>query len=332
MKIRITLISILLLQNFANADVWTFSTDNDLFFQSDDAYTAGGFLSWMGDEYSQSDKDSFTYTYTSTLKSIVTALPLVDLESKKLNAAISLQEIMITPNDLSQEEPIYTDMPYSGTFAMHLSLFAWDKHEFDEYRVSMGVVGPLSGAEQLQSLVHTITGSTEAMGWDNQLGNHFYLNLGYLKGMKSYEYKLNNTTRFEWFNSYYFDVGNYYIGAGAGTLIRIGQNMPNNFNASSTLISISPTNNLNFASRNDKFGWSANLGINGDLIGYMYLQDAARDAGYDVQKQRWLINLTASVDVYYENMRASLELFPSRGSVNDDSTSWGRISFTWYLN
>jgi|GEM_PF-382964 len=331
MKIKVIVISLFSIFNFSYADVWTLATDNDLVFHSDDAYTAGMFASWVGDEYSKSEADSFTYLYTSTLKNIFTLLPLIDLENKNLNASISLSEIVMTPNDLTQTQAIYDDIPYSGTLGIDFSLFAWDKNQFDEYRISVGVVGPLSGAEQLQNLVHKITGSEEAKGWDNQLGNHFYVNLGYLKGMKNYEYFLNNDTRFEWFNSMYFDAGNYYIGAGAGSLVRIGQNIPNNFNTPSTLMSTSASNNLNFTSRKNEFGWAANLGISADLIGYMYLQEAAIDAGYDVEREWGIVSLTASFELYYENMRASLDLFPSRTSSKDDSGSWGRISFTWYL-
>jgi len=331
MKLKIVTISLLSIYQFLYADTWTLSTDNDLFFQSDDAYTAAIFVSWMGDEYSKSDKDSFTYSYTSTLKDIFNTLPLVDLESENLNASMSLQEIMMTPNDLTQRDAIYNDVPYSGTLATHFSLYAWQENEFDEYRISVGLIGPLSGSEQIQKTIHTLTGSEVPMGWDNQIDNYFLLNVGYLKGMKNYEYNLNHNTRLEWFNSMYFDVGNYYIGAGGGSLLRIGQNMPHNFNTPSALMSISPSNHLNFTSRKSELGWAANIGINANFIAYMYIQEIAQKEGYNLEDKNLLVSMLVSFDLYYENMQASLEFFPSKTSKVDESSSWGRISFTWYM-
>jgi hypothetical protein len=107
--------------------------------------------------------------------------------------------------------------------------------------------------------------------------------------------------------------------------------MPNNYNTPSALMSISPSDNLNFTSRKNEFGWAANLGMSADLIGYMYLQEAARNEGYNLEREWGLVTLTASLELYYENMRASLNLFPSKSSSEKDSSSWGRISFTWYL-
>jgi len=333
MKTKIILFYIFFVVSFLKADVLTFSTDNDLFFQSDDTYTAALFLSWTGEEYKKADKDSFTYHYTCAFKNIINTLPLLDLDKKNINANISVQEIIFTPNDLSKSEPIYNDVQYSGTLALHFSLYSWDDTTFDSYRFSVGLVGPLSGAQHIQKVVHKITASEEPKGWDNQIDNYLAFNLGYLKGYKTYEHKLSYTTRIEWFNSTFLDLGSYYAGAGFGTLVRFGKNMPYNFNTPSALMSVTPTNHLNFKARNKELGWAVNIGTFVNYINYMYTHEISQKNGYKTESDAAIfLSGKLSFDLFYKDLQASLEFYPTRSKVTVKNTaSWGRISFTWSL-
>ncbi len=337
MQIKTITISLLLFSKLLFGDTYTFSTDNDIVFNSDNGYTAALYLSWMGDEYKESQKDSFTYNYTSALSTLINYLPYVDLYGKRLNSTISLQEMIITPTELNSTKPNYDDVAYSGTLGFHFSLYAWNKDEFDQFRISTGVVGPLSGAEQIQTYIHKITGSTEPKGWDNQLDNHFFLNFGYLKGYKSYTKEFSGDIRLEWFNSGFADLGNYYIGAGGGTLLRFGQNMPYNFNVLSTLMSVSSANQINFKSRSDNLGWAINMGVYANYIAYLYTLEASKRAGNqeDISELTNTKMLTGklSLDIFYENLQASLEIYPTRAEYDSsDAASWGRINFTWYFD
>ncbi len=319
------------------SDVYTFSTDNDIVFDSDNGYTAALYFSWMGDELKDSEDGSFTHTYTSSFANLVDYIPFTNISSKKLNATISVQEMIITPTDLNATEPEYDDVAYSGTLGFHFSLYAWDETEFDQFRISTGVVGPLSGAEYIQKYIHKITGSTEPKGWDNQLDNHFFLNLGYLKGYKSYTKEFDHNIRLEWFNSGFADLGNYYVGAGGGTLIRFGQNMPYNFDVLSALMSVSSANQVNFKSRNDHFGWAFNMGVYANYIAYLYTLEASKELGnhQDISEVTNAKTLTAKIgiDIYYDNIQTSFEIYPTRSEYDSsDAASWGRINFTWYFD
>lgn len=331
------IISLLLSSKLLLSDIYTFSTDNDIVFNSDNGYTAALFFAWMGDEYKQAEKDSFTYYYTSTLSNLVNYLPYVSLDGKKLNASISLQEMIVTPTDLNSTEPNTDDVAYSGTLGLHFSIYAWDAQEFDQFRISTGVVGPLSGAEQIQTYIHKITGSTEPKGWDNQLDNHFVLNFGYLKGYKSYTKKLGSNVRLEWFNSGFADFGNYYVGAGGGTLLRLGQNMPYNFDTLSALMSATSTNQINFQSRNNKLGWAISMGVYANYIAYLYNIEANKKNGIkkDISEITNAKVLTAkvSINLFYENLETSFEIYPTRTEYDSsNAASWGRINFTWYFD
>ena len=211
-----------ILSQNAIADIWSVSIDNDVVFDSDDSYTGAFIVTWTGDEYSRAEEGSFTRSYTSFMSGMASWFPFSDFKGKKRNATIALQEFIITPDDINETEPVYDDVPYSGTLALHFSLYVWDEQEIENYRISAGVVGPRSGAEQLQRNLHKIIGANDPKGWDNQLGTHYALNFGYLRGIKHYIKPYANGMRLEWASSYFADIGNYYVGAGGGSVVRFG--------------------------------------------------------------------------------------------------------------
>lgn len=92
-----------------------------------------------------------------------------------------IMQIMFTPNDLAATERQSKDYPYSGAlFATH-TLYSYDaakKYDFQTELV-LGVMGPASMAQQLQTLVHRIINYQRPMGWGNQLGTDILVNVNF---------------------------------------------------------------------------------------------------------------------------------------------------------
>lgn len=306
----------------------SFSLDNDYVFDSDNGYTGGIQIGWMSDAYDTTVESS----YVSFLDKTVTALFPLDKEGKYVNGAANLQEIIITPNDTNAREPIYDDVPYIGVLTANFSYFLWNTESFEEFRVSVGTVGSYSGAEELQNGIHKLIGDNEAEGWKNQLGNYIVLQAGYQKGVRQYTADFSENKRFEWFNSYFLDVGNIYNGLGVGSAIRYGYNMPNSFSKSGSLLNSSQNDQLNLDPYPHTWGWSVHAGIFVDAIGYFYLMEKAEDLGYDVDTKKMLTRGEFGIDLYQKNYRIALELFPVLTSHNGyKADSYGRMTFTWYF-
>lgn len=320
----------LLCSSFAHAQNWYVEVDNDLMLSSDDAYTGGASLTYIGDTYNEQD-DGIYHEYTSAMRSIFSTLLQDDFSSKKLSASIGVQYITITPSQIQVKEPLYNEMPYAGILTTHFSLFAWDDDAFEQYRISTGVIGEYAYTKEAQEWVHRVTGSEKAEGWGNQLGNIFTLGVAYLKGMRSYKEEYNDGYTFEWFNSYYADVGNSFIGGGGGTLVRFGSNVPNNFDVPTIFYNHSPNKVLNMHDRTQALGWSVEAGTSINGIGYYYLYDEGKKQGYDFDRPRWILTSKVGVSLYIENLNFSLELFPVVTSKNSaHSESWGRFSLGWH--
>jgi hypothetical protein len=312
-----------------HAESWHVEMDNDLLFSSDDAYTGGLNITYLGDEL-QSSQDGIYNTYSLAMKNLFSFILVDDFSGKNMSASMGIQEIVITPKNIEVTQPQYDDTPYVGLLNTHYSLFVWDETVFDQYRIQLGYVGKYSGAKELQKSIHILTDSQKANGWKNQLGETFVAGLGYLRGVRSYEYAFSESARFEWFNSFYGDLGNAYIGGGVGSVVRIGVNMPRNFDVSSGLFQNAPSKMLNLQSRSENLGYSLDIGTSLNGIGYLYLYDEGERQGYDFSTPRWSITSKIGLSLYAANIHCSLELFPmfTRDKTIQES-SWGRFSFGW---
>lgn len=88
---------------------------------------------------------------------------------------------MYTPARLDEGELVADDRPYAGWSYLALSVtrcvevLGWE----DRLELSLGVVGPASGAEATQALTHDLFGSQAPRGWRHQLRDEPTLSLSY---------------------------------------------------------------------------------------------------------------------------------------------------------
>ncbi|MHA4807686.1 lipid A-modifier LpxR family protein [Flavitalea flava] len=134
-----------------------------------------------------------------------------------------IMQIMLTPNDIAVTERQSKDYPYSGAlFATH-TLYSYDpvkKYDF-QTELILGVMGPASMAQQLQTWVHRIINYQRPMGWGNQLGTDILMNVNFTaekqlvawRSMAPYGEVIGGGQAF---------FGTMLNGAAVYTLIRIG--------------------------------------------------------------------------------------------------------------
>jgi len=169
-----------------------------------------------------------------------------------------------TPENKDSYEPQYGDRPYAGY--THLDL--WKNYvdgQNDAYVIlSLGVIGPASGAEVMQSGLHYLTGMHMPMGWKNQLKDEPVANVG---GYESVPIKVKEWLEFKPFIGANF--GNRLVDVECGSFVRAGWNMPKEF---------SPVK-YNFASYEEdedgEFYAYAFAGASGQAIAYDHLLDGS---------------------------------------------------------
>lgn len=185
------------------------SVENDLFVFKGDAtdryYTNGVRL----DYFYQKEKRKFP----SSL--------LLKISEDKNVFGWGLAQYMFTPSQIDIPTVQYGDRPYAGAlFAIHsLSSYDYSKKIKVTSELYLGVMGPLSLAEETQIWVHGIFNYTKPLGWKNQVPNDIIINynLRLEKEMIYVPEKLFVTGTIETFN------GTLYNAMGAGFIVRLGR-------------------------------------------------------------------------------------------------------------
>ena len=281
------------------ADNVSFTFYNDFFAGSDGHFTNGGSLSWL--ETGQEKENSYTNMLLSVAKSI--SLPLSS--SKHYNGGLSLEQMIITPENTELATVQYDDFPYAGYLSLSGFLFEWDEESFTEYSVEIGIMGKYSGAEFVQTTFHTMIGSKQPQGWDTQLGTQFTLNLLLQHGMKSWQGTLRNDLKSDWFNHYGVTLGNFNTSAFAGSAIRIGENYSQNFNAHYPYLK-GQANLLDVDSLKHGFGWSTSAGLETKVLVYSAILDRADNNGYAIHKNIFNALVHFSGSLYYNHHKFRL--------------------------
>lgn len=189
------------------------TTENDLFSfpggTTDRYYTNGVRLDYFYKNESRK--------FPSTL--------LLEISDNRNVYSWGLAQYMFTPSRIDIETIQYNDRPYAGAlFAIHsLNSYDYSKKIKLTSELNLGVIGPLSLAEEAQIAVHSLFNYTRPEGWRNQVPNDIIINYN-LRMEKEIAYvpdKLFITGIIETF------TGTLYNAMGAGFSLRVGS--VNNF-------------------------------------------------------------------------------------------------------
>jgi lipid A 3-O-deacylase len=170
--LTIFLISLLMNSTLVGAgdevpDFFTFTFENDLFVGEDNGYTSGIGITFGRGPFKEFNDENLP----SWLHRLTRNLYVSTMKNKRRGIAHMFFQRMQTPGDLEKKELIVDDLPYAGLIAWQGTLYAWDDQVTDQFSLYLGAVGPVTLAEETQSLIHDLTHAQEPMGWDNQIEN-----------------------------------------------------------------------------------------------------------------------------------------------------------------
>ncbi|MDD4962984.1 MAG: lipid A deacylase LpxR family protein [Gallionella sp.] len=153
------------------------------------------------------------------------------------NVVVKFGQSMFTPKDFTRADLIQNDRPYAGLLYVGMS---WNRRKhgpqsnseiLDTREITLGVIGPLSLAEQSQNLVHDVIGAAKFLGWQHQLKNEPALQLAMDRKFKDYRGTGAIMPGFsaDSIRSLGLRLGNIETSATLGIEGRIGWNLPNDF-------------------------------------------------------------------------------------------------------
>lgn len=153
------------------------------------------------------------------------------------NVVVRFGQAMYTPEDKTRTDLIRDDRPYAGLLYLGL---AWNRRiqpqdahyqMLDTRELTLGVIGPLSLAEQAQDLVHDLRGIDRFNGWNNQLHNEPALQVAWERKFRQDlgDAAVQTGWGTDAIGSYALRLGNIETAASAGFELRAGWNIPNDF-------------------------------------------------------------------------------------------------------
>lgn len=303
---------------YADIDWMSFTLDNDLFINDDSGYTNGIFLSTYDigarpEEFPKND-----ILVTPLMGSMTTNDKIVVVNS------YTLGQIMNTPRDITTTNPPDTELPYAGLLFISNTYTVVTPTVADTVGTVIGIVGPASGAETTQKLIHDITGSNDPQGWDTQLENELVFQFSRGRIWRTW---VSSSQHFDFLSGADINVGTLTSSVNGGLMLRYGRDLQSTY--------FTPLfNNLKTANPVAiKGGWYVYGGITASYVFNQIFLDGntyrdSRSIEYDPDR------LGIGIGLAYSWMDYSLTFAINDFDVISDETSegltqFGTLTFAW---
>ena len=301
---------------------FTVTFENDAFVGDDDGFTNGFGLTYGRGPFTSFSEDNIPRPLNwLTRRTYINTRP-----NKVRGIAYHVAQFIQTPKDIEIAEPQPNDIPWAGLISLETTLYAWDRNASDQLSFEIGAIGPIALADETQTTVHELIGSSEPLGWDNQLENELVFGVSALRNQKLYR---------RYGPKYGMDV----IGLGqaalstilssvsGGIAVRIGTNMEFS-HATFDLAPDRQVNSLALSTTNDFYTYLGAMGsyvFNDILIDGNNFEDSA---SAPLEHGQNLV--TGGVVFKYGRFAYVFQLssFSSRTELFSDREQLGALSFT----
>jgi len=188
--------------------------ENDIFAGSDSDYTNGVRFSWLSSEDQMPD----------WAQAVGNVLPVANEGHQRFSIAAG--QNIFAPEDLSRRDLIVGSQPYAGWLYGSVGMVSDTGETLDNLVLTLGVVGPLSLAEETQKFVHRIVDSPHPEGWDNQLENEPGFILTYERKWRSLYEASPFGLGVDVTPHVGVNLGNINTDASVGATLRVGYDLP----------------------------------------------------------------------------------------------------------
>lgn len=194
---------------------WSFAHENDLFAGSGDKfYTSGSQVTYF-------DVDAKT---PDVVRLVADQWLGFDVGETTLTSFTFGQKIF-TPRNIRLSAEQVGDRPWAGWLYGTVGLANVYRNHVDQFGLTLGIVGPWSGAEHTQRFIHeNISDSPEPMGWGNQLHTEPGLMVSWDRRWPVWHEVTWKGYGLQFEPSVSFSLGNVYTYAGSGMTVTFGPN------------------------------------------------------------------------------------------------------------
>ena len=161
---------------------------------------------------------------------------------REVRYSVALGQTMFTPEDLTRTGLIVDDRPYAGWLFGSVGLVLGPRFEqtpgstafdrMESLQLTLGVVGPLSGADRTQKFVHSVIDAQKPRGWRNQLRNEPGVILEYEQKWRTDQWNLlpgSDLLQVDLMPSAGVALGNVHTYGSVAATFRFGSRLSNDF-------------------------------------------------------------------------------------------------------
>ncbi len=313
----LTLLGLIVTPVLAEESNWLAVTlDNDILLGNDNGYTNGIYFSWfeVDDQNESSHPDWLTAPLSWS----------VNVESAKNTLQVySLGQVMVTPEDITLENPPVNDLPYSGTLLFNSTFITIEASHADAIATVIGIVGPSSGAEETQKWVHDLVGADEPQGWDTQLEDEIIFQ--FLRG-RLWRTWSRPDDRMDFLVLAEAGLGTLSSFAASAMLYRFGSDLSSTF-ATPLLIN---TRSANPAAING--AWYFFAGVRFEYVfNAIYVDGNTYRESRSIDYDHSQIGVTTGLAYSWDNTSITVALYDSNISddLSGEFTQFGTLTFGW---
>jgi len=253
-------------------------------------------------------------------------------DAVKGRASLSIGQNIYTPQNTAARQLIPEDRPYAGWLYLGFGLVAnQGSRRYDKLELEIGMVGPCSFAEDVQTFWHSLFGLPVPQGWGNQLDNE--------PGVVLYYERARRFDRRDAVFGLEFDViphlggslGTVFTYAAAGFTFRLGSHLDEDFGPPRIRPSL-PGSGY-FRLQKD-FTWYLFAGLEGRAVLHnIFLDGNTFSDSHSVDKKQFVGDLQAGLAAQWDRFRFSYtQIFRTKEFKGQDSADiFGALNLSYHF-
>jgi hypothetical protein len=305
----------------------TFTVENDILTGSDNNYTNGGGVTWVSSDLERYEEGSFLRGWGRFWG----FLPFVGDAGHTTYASWTVAQEMHVAHDILIADPSLDDQPYAGILYLDNVLYARTERWTNAWELKLGVVGPTSQAEELQKEFHEAIGADEPMGWETQLPDEPFINVGFTTAHLLTKGSAGGSAEWRIVPVGHAGLGTYFTGAGLGVYGEIGWNL---VDALGTTALREGLNAASVVGVGPVVGWSLSCfgGVGAHAsVHYLPLDGTVFEDSRSVDTEPFLGSATLGVAVRRGRLSLSVATtFTTKAfETQEESAEFGTLSVSW---
>jgi hypothetical protein len=290
-----------------------------MFIGNDDGYSSGVYVSFYQNHGSKNVNSPILMRWLDWLQSSEDYL--------QSYSGTTFGQIIVTPTEITNAIPDPNDVPYSGfLFAHQVNVQDYGTYA-DKTSVTIGLIGPGSGAEETQKFIHRLIGSDKPMGWDYQLKDEPVFQIS--KG-RVYRSWISESGQIDFLWGGDIKIGTLESSTSVGAMMRFGNNMAYTYSS----VLLNNDRSTNPISLDD--GWFFYIGAQYHYIfNLIYLDGNTYKDSPSLDYDNSQLNGAVGFTYAWENFSLSLalnniELNSSNNSM-PNLKEYGSLTFIWRM-